>query len=59
MVICQTVKGKGVSFMEDQASWHGNAPSADQADLAREELDAARELLLIDLQGEGKEVANV
>ena len=59
VVICQTVKGKGVSFMEDQASWHGNAPSADQADLAREELDAARELLLIDLQGEGKEVANV
>ena len=58
-IICQTVKGKGVSFMEDQASWHGNAPSAEQADLAREELDAARELLLIDLQGEGKEVANV
>ncbi len=45
--------------MEDKASWHGNAPSAEQADLAREELDAARELLLIDLQGEGKEVANV
>ena len=45
--------------MEDKASWHGKRPFADQADLAREELDAARELLLIDLQGEGKEVANV
>lgn len=27
MIIAKTVKGKGVSFMENQASWHGNAPS--------------------------------
>ena len=45
VIICQTVKGKGVSFMEDKASWHGNAPSAEQADLAREELDAANKQL--------------
>ena len=59
VVICQTVKGKGVSFMEDKACWHGNAPSAEQSDLAREELDTARELLLIKLQEANGEVANV
>ena len=26
-IIAKTIKGKGVSFMENQASWHGNAPS--------------------------------
>jgi transketolase len=33
VVICQTVKGKGVSFMEGRAEWHGKAPS--EAQLAR------------------------
>lgn len=41
-VVCDTVKGKGVSFMEDQASWHGTAPNAEQAAQALAELDAAR-----------------
>lgn len=27
MIIAKTIKGKGVSFMENQAGWHGNAPS--------------------------------
>lgn len=45
-VICKTVKGKGVSFMEDQAKWHGSAPNAEQAARALEEIDAAREALL-------------
>ncbi len=44
-IVCETVKGKGVSFMEDQASWHGNAPSAEQAAVAIQELDAARALI--------------
>lgn len=29
-VVCKTVKGKGVSFMENQAGWHGAAPSKEQ-----------------------------
>jgi len=29
MILANTVKGKGVSFMEDNASWHGNAPKGD------------------------------
>ncbi|MEY8437292.1 transketolase [Atopobiaceae bacterium 24-176] len=44
-IVCETIKGKGVSFMEDQASWHGNAPSAEQAAAAIAELDAARALI--------------
>ena len=38
-VIAKTVKGKGVSFMEDQAGWHGKAPDAEQAALALSELE--------------------
>jgi len=38
MIIAKTVKGKGVSFMEDEAGWHGNAPSVEQADQALKEL---------------------
>ena len=41
-VICETVKGKGVSFMEDVCNWHGVAPGHDDADAAIAELDAAR-----------------
>ncbi|MBR5587221.1 MAG: transketolase [Clostridia bacterium] len=41
VVICNSVKGKGVSFMENQAGWHGNAPNDEQYAQAIEELDAA------------------
>ena len=37
-ILAHTVKGKGVSFMENQAAWHGNVPSAEQFDAAMEEL---------------------
>jgi len=40
MVIAETVKGKGVSFMENQAGWHGTAPNKEQRDQAIAELDA-------------------
>ncbi len=40
-IICKTVKGKGVSFMENQASWHGAAPNEEQYNTAVEELKAA------------------
>lgn len=39
MIICDTIKGKGVSFMENQAKWHGSAPNAEQANEALAELD--------------------
>ena len=39
-VVFKTIKGKGVSFMEDNAGWHGNAPSAEQAAPALAEIDA-------------------
>lgn len=37
-IIANTVKGKGVSFMENQAGWHGTAPKADEAEQALQEL---------------------
>lgn len=37
-IIAETVKGKGVSFMEDQAGWHGKAPNDEQAAQAVKEL---------------------
>ncbi len=39
VVIAETIKGKGVSFMEDQAGWHGKAPNADETQVALDELD--------------------
>ena len=39
-IIAKTVKGKGVSFMENQASWHGTAPNAEQYETAMAELRA-------------------
>jgi transketolase len=38
MIVAHTVKGKGVSYMEDEASWHGNAPNKELADQAIKEL---------------------
>ena len=39
-IIAKTVKGKGVSFMENQVSWHGTAPNKEQYDQAMAELNA-------------------
>jgi len=39
MVVAETIKGKGVSFMEDKAGWHGSAPNKEQRDAAIAELD--------------------
>ena len=38
LILARTVKGSGVSFMENQASWHGKAPSREELDLALKEL---------------------
>ena len=40
-IVLRTVKGKGVSFMENQAGWHGKAPNEEQYLAAMAELDAA------------------
>ena len=37
-IIAKTIKGKGVSFMEDKVEWHGKAPNEEQYNLAMEEL---------------------
>jgi len=38
VIVAKTVKGKGVSFMEDQAGWHGKAPNKEERDQAMNEL---------------------
>lgn len=44
-IIAKTVKGKGVSFMENQVGWHGKAPNDEQYAIAMEELEKAGEAL--------------
>ncbi len=38
-IIMKTVKGKGVSFMENNVAWHGAAPNAEQYEIAMQDLD--------------------
>ena len=40
VIIAKTIKGKGVSFMENQAGWHGKAPSEEEYNLTIEELNS-------------------
>ena len=40
VLLAKTIKGKGVSFMENEAGWHGKAPNEEQYDRARAELTA-------------------
>lgn len=44
-IICKTVKGKGISYMENQVGWHGKAPNDDEYNTAMEELKKAEEAL--------------
>ena len=44
-IIMKTVKGKGVSFLENQASWHGTAPNDEQYAVAMEDLKKVEEAL--------------
>jgi transketolase len=45
LILAHTVKGKGVSYMEDEKKWHHGVPSDDQYRLALEELDKQLEIL--------------
>ena len=38
VIIAKTIKGKGISYMENEASWHGKAPNEEQYNIAIEEL---------------------
>jgi transketolase len=40
-IILNTVKGKGVSYMENQVGWHGKAPNDEEYRIAMDELNAA------------------
>ena len=44
-IIARSIKGKGVSFMENQASWHGVAPNDEQYELAMQDLEKISEEL--------------
>ena len=44
-IVMKTMKGKGVSFMEDQASWHGSAPNDEQYAVAIADLEKVGEAL--------------
>ena len=44
-IIAKTIKGKGVSFMENQVGWHGKACNAEEFEIAIKELDAQLEEL--------------
>lgn len=44
-IIARTVKGKGVSYMENQAGWHGKAPNDEEYQIAMEDLKKAGEAL--------------
>lgn len=46
-IIAKSVKGKGVSFMENNVAWHGTAPNQEQRDIAMAELDK----VLAELEG--------
>ena len=44
-IIAKTIKGKGVSFMEEKAGWHGKAPKDEEYRIAMDELEKAGEAL--------------
>ena len=47
MIIARTIKGKGVSFMENEAVWHGTPPELEDYDRAMAELGVIPSLLVI------------
>ena len=44
-IVMKTVKGKGVSFMENKAGWHGKAPNDEEYEIAMADLEKAGEAL--------------
>jgi transketolase len=54
MLVCYTIKGKGVSFMENVAGWHGKAPNLDELNRALAELGVADQIPVADLLAHAK-----
>ncbi|HET7438512.1 MAG TPA: transketolase, partial [Nitrospira sp.] len=54
LILADTVKGKGVSFMEDQAGWHGKVPNYDELLRALDELEVAEKIPLQKLLDKAK-----
>ncbi|HTT20073.1 MAG TPA: transketolase [Candidatus Sulfotelmatobacter sp.] len=54
LILADTVKGKGVSFMEDQAGWHGKAPNLEELKNALDELEVADKIPLQQLLDRAK-----
>jgi len=50
-IVMKTVKGKGVSFMENQAGWHGKGPNDEEYQMALAELDAVQKELEAKIHG--------
>ena len=44
-IVAKTIKGKGVSFMEDNAAWHGTAPNDEQYETAMKDLEKVGDAL--------------
>ena len=44
-IVCKTVKGKDVSFMENNAGWHGKAPNDEEYKVAMADLEKVGEAL--------------
>ena len=55
LILADTVKGKGVSFMEDQAGWHGKAPNYKELMWALSELEVADKIPVQDLLEKAKQ----
>jgi transketolase len=55
LILADTVKGKGVSFIEDQAGWHGKAPSYEELTKALDELEVADKIPLQKLLDRAKQ----
>ncbi len=53
-ILADTIKGKGVSFMEEQPGWHGKAPNREELDKALEELGLTQALPVEDLLARAK-----
>ncbi|MCB6610289.1 transketolase [[Clostridium] symbiosum] len=53
-IIAETIKGKGISFMEDKTSWHGKAPNDAEYKTAMEELERLGEKLEREGSGDGE-----
>ena len=43
IIIAHTIKGRGISFMENKFQWHGRAPNREEYEIALQELEATKE----------------